>query len=79
MAFTSSIPGNAVTHGVDFPLQAYGVTVQAQPYYGYTQAGQITGGPVPFQPAGNQPHLGVANSPGGGLLQQDADKAQEPT
>ena len=50
---------------VAIPVQASGVTVQTQPFYGYPQAGQTNiGGPVPFQAVGNQPHQVVATSSG---------------
>ena len=60
-AFPGSTHGYAVVQGVDgaplaVPVQACGVTVQTQPFYGYPQAGQTNiGGPVPFQAVANQP------------------------
>ena len=83
MAFPGSTPGNTVSQGVDgvpvaVPLQAFGVTVQTQPFYDYAQAEQTTiGGSVSFQAVGNEAHLVVDTLPNGGHLQDHAKKAQE--
>ena len=75
-AFPGSTPGYAVAQGVDgvpvaIPLQASGVTVQTQPFYGYPQAGQTNiGDPVHFQAVANHPHHVVATSSGGGVPPQ---------
>ena len=83
MAFPGVPPGYAVVQGVGgvpvaIPVQAPGVTVHSQPFYGYPQAGQTTiGGPVPFQAVGNQPHLVVATAPGV-TAPQDTEASHKP-
>ena len=62
---------------VAVPVQASGVTVQTQPFYGYPQVGQTNiGGPVPFQVGGNQPLHVVASSSGRDFPPQCTEKSQ---
>ena len=83
MVFPGSTLGYAVAQGVDgvpvgIPVQASGVTVQTQPFYGYPQAGQTNiGDPVPLQAVGNQPHHAVATSPSSDFPPQYAEKSQQ--
>ena len=76
-----STAGYAVAQGVGggsvaIPMQASGVTVQTQPFYGYPQAGQTSiGGPVPFQAVASQPQHVVATSSGGGFPPQYTEKS----
>ena len=83
MAFPGSNPGYAVSQGGDgfpvaVPLQAPGVTVQTQSFYGNPQAGQTNFvDPVPFQAVGNQPHPVVASSPCGDFPPQYTGKSSK--
>ncbi|KAK2548966.1 hypothetical protein P5673_030714 [Acropora cervicornis] len=72
---TGALPGSTAGYpvaqavgggSVAVPMQASGVTFQAQAFYGYPQAGQTSiGGPVPFQAVASQPQHVVATSSGG--------------
>ena len=72
-----------MAEGVDggpvvIPMQAFGVTGQTQPFYGYPQTGQATiGGPVPFQAVGNHSQLVVVPLPGGGFAPQYTEHRQQ--
>ncbi|XP_074607296.1 uncharacterized protein LOC141860170 isoform X1 [Acropora palmata] len=83
VAFPGVPPGYAVAQGVGgvpvaIPMQAPGITVHTQPFYGYPQAIQTTiGGPVPFQAAGNQRHLVVATAPGEVAAPQHTGESQK--